>query len=175
MAELPGDGKLKAAVARSPKKSKMSLGLVAIALVVCLALGAAGYFLKTRRARASGKKAAKSQVTSKPQQAAPVAMLSLEPFVVNLADPDHSSFLRLQVSLGLNKDLPKASGEGADSPWTPEVRDTILSVVTTWQSSQLSTEEGKAKLKEQLLGAIQRRIPQLGVAQVYFTDFLIQQ
>jgi flagellar basal body-associated protein FliL len=36
------------------------------------------------------------------------------------------------------------------------------------------TAAGKTKLKADLLHALQERIPQLGVEEVYFTEFLIQ-
>jgi flagellar basal body-associated protein FliL len=175
MPELPDKGVAKANPP-GPKKSKIKLGVVALAAVVCLALATAGYFIMSRRAIAGAKKGATS-ATQKLQDrnAGPVALLSLEPFTINLADPDRSSFLRVEITLGLNKQLPKQGEDAKDSPFIPEIRDTILSVLNTWQSTQLLAEDGKTKLKEQLLNALQRRIPQLGATEVYFTDFLIQQ
>lgn len=128
----------------------------------------------TRRAMAGGKKGNQAVAQVK-QPAAPAAFLPLAPFVVNLADTDRSSFLKVEITLGLGKALPAANGEAAQSPLTPEVRDTILSVLTTWQSTQLLASDGKARLKEQILKAVERRVPQLEVMDVYFTDFLIQQ
>jgi flagellar basal body-associated protein FliL len=174
MAELPDKGVAKGHPQR-PNKSKVNVGVVAIAVVACLALAVGGYFIMTRRAIASGKKAASSAAQKlQPQDASPVALLSLAPFVINLADPDHSSFLRIEITLGLSKELPKQSEDAKDSPFVPEIRDTILSVLNTWQSGDLLANDGKIKLKDQLLSAIQRRIPQLGATQLYFTDFLIQ-
>jgi flagellar basal body-associated protein FliL len=175
MAEVPDKGAAKGNPS-GPKKSKLKLGVVAVAAVTCLALVAGGYFIMTRRAIAGGKRAAHSTAPKlKQPDATPVVLLSLAPFVINLADPDHSAFLRVEITLGLNKQLPSASEDAKDSPFVPEIRDTILSVLNTWQSSQLLAEDGKTKLKEQLLSALQRRIPQLGATKVYFTDFLIQQ
>jgi flagellar basal body-associated protein FliL len=34
--------------------------------------------------------------------------------------------------------------------------------------------EGKRQLKEELLKALQERVPQLAVEHVYFTEFLVQ-
>jgi flagellar FliL protein len=174
MAELPGAGGAKADQ-KSPKKPKISVGIVAAALVVCIALGAGGYFIMTRRAIAGAKKPSKPAAQLKRRAATPVAVLSLAPFLINLADPDHSTFLKIEIAMGLNQPLPKDSGDAKDYPLMPEVRDTILGVLTTWQSSQLLAPGGKAKLKEQLLSAVQQRIPQLGAVDIYFTDFLIQQ
>lgn len=175
MADTPPAGPPSANVAQ-PKNSKSKLPLVVAALVVLIGLAGGGYFVMTKRAIAGGKKGAHSAAPAlKPAAAGPVAMLNLDSFVVNLADPGHNSFLRLGITLGLDKAMPPSGGEGKDSPFIPQIRDTILSVLTTWQSSQLLATGGKTELKDQLLHALRKRIPNLGVTSVYFTDFLIQQ
>lgn len=146
-----------------------------LAVVVCLALGVAGYWFKNHRAMANSKKGEKPSLPAKMLDAPPVAVMRLDSFTVNLADPDHSTFLRVGISLGLNKALPAASDPADGSPFIPEVRDSALSVLTTWQSSQLLAPDGKTMLKKQLLRVLQQRVPQLGIVGVYFTDFLIQQ
>jgi len=174
MAELPDKGVAKGRP-QGPDKPKLNVGVVVITALACLALAAGAYYIMTRRAIAGGKKAASSAAPKlERQNAAPVALLSLAPFVINLADPDHNSFLRVEMTLGLDKELPKQNEDAKDSTFVPEVRDTILSVLNTWQSGQLLANDGKARLKQQLLSAIQQRVPKLGATQVYFTDFLIQ-
>jgi len=97
------------------------------------------------------------------------ATLHLETFVLNLADTDQRSYLRVGIDLGLNQE-PKR-GEAAP---VAEVRDTILSVLAEAKVDDLMTAAGKARLKEKLLRALQDRVPKLGVEEVYFTEFLIQ-
>jgi flagellar protein FliL len=96
--------------------------------------------------------------------------LHLETFVLNLADTDQRSYLRVGVDLGLNQEAKRGEEAGPVAP----VRDTILSVLAEAKVDDLMTPAGKAKLKENLLQALQRRMPQLGVEEVYFTEFLIQ-
>ncbi len=55
-----------------------------------------------------------------------------------------------------------------------EVRDTILTVLSQAKLGDLMSAAGKAKLKQDLLHALQERLPRLGVDEVYFTEFLIQ-
>jgi len=55
-----------------------------------------------------------------------------------------------------------------------QVRDTILGALAEAKVNDLMTAAGKVKLKENLLHALQERVPQLGVEEVYFTEFLIQ-
>jgi flagellar basal body-associated protein FliL len=54
------------------------------------------------------------------------------------------------------------------------VRDTVLSVLSAARAEQLVQADGKRQLKSELLQALQERLPQLGVEDVYFTEFLVQ-
>ncbi len=96
--------------------------------------------------------------------------LHLETFVLNLADPEQRSYLRVGIDLGLDREI----GRGENAPPIGEVRDTILGVLAQSRVDELLTAPGKAKLKEDVLHALQQRIPGLGVQEVYFTEFLIQ-
>jgi flagellar basal body-associated protein FliL len=96
--------------------------------------------------------------------------LHLETFVLNLADPDQRSYLRAGIDLGLGQER----GGGENAPPVAEVRDTILGVLAQSRVDELLTAKGKSKLKEELLHALQERVPGLGVQEVYFTEFLIQ-
>jgi len=96
--------------------------------------------------------------------------LHLDTFVLNLADPDQRSYLRVGIDLGLNKELKR----GEEAVPVAQVRDTILGVLAQAKVEDLATAAGKTKLKQSLLQALQDRIPQLGVEEVYFTEFLIQ-
>lgn len=95
--------------------------------------------------------------------------LHLEAFVLNLSAPEQRSYLRVGIDLGLNRELK----HGEEAP-IAEIRDTILSVLAQGRVEELLTAEGKTKLKASLLAALQQRLPQFGVEEVYFTEFLIQ-
>ena len=95
--------------------------------------------------------------------------LHLETFVLNLADPDQRSYLRVGIDLGLNRELKR----GEEAP-VAQVRDAILGVLAQGRVDELQTAAGKQKLKDDLLHALRERVPQLGVEEVYFTEFLIQ-
>jgi flagellar basal body-associated protein FliL len=95
--------------------------------------------------------------------------LHLETFVLNLADAEHRSYLRVGIDLGLDREL----GRGENTA-PVGVRDTILGVLAKSRVDELLTAKGKAKLKEDVLRALQGRMPGLGIEEVYFTEFLIQ-
>jgi len=101
-------------------------------------------------------------------------ILHLESFVVNLADPEENCFLRVGIDLGLENPLPAEGKGGEGAVPIARVRDCILAVLSNWRSDALLAPEGKQKLKAELLGALRQRAPELGVREIYFTDFLVQ-
>jgi flagellar FliL protein len=101
--------------------------------------------------------------------------MHLEPFVVNLADPDENRFLRVGIELGLENPLSAKGDKGGEGAVPiARIRDCILTVLSTWRSDALLAPEGKQKLKDDLVHALRGRVPELGVREVYFTDFLVQ-
>jgi flagellar basal body-associated protein FliL len=96
--------------------------------------------------------------------------LHLETFVLNLADINQRAYLRVGIDLGLNQDAKRA----AEQVPMAEVRDTILNVLSDGKVDDLMTSGGKAKLKQEILHALQERVPRLGATEVYFTEFLVQ-
>ncbi|MFZ0815881.1 MAG: flagellar basal body-associated FliL family protein [Candidatus Sulfotelmatobacter sp.] len=136
-------------------KGGSGAGIIFSVLAVVLAV-LGGWFWSTHRAE--------------PGAAAPVrSTLHLETFVLNLADPGQRSYLRVGIDLGLGREI----GKDESAP-VAEVRDTILGVLSEARVDDLQTAKGKAKLKQDLLQALQQRVPELVVEDVYFTEFLIQ-
>jgi flagellar basal body-associated protein FliL len=139
------------------KKNVKSRGLAFLIPMVILA-GAGIWFWANRGAEAA---------TEAPRVR---STLHLETFVLNLADTDQRSYLRVGIDLGLSQEAK----HGEETLPVAQVRDTILSVLGEAKLNDLMTAAGKAKLKENLLHALQERLPRLGVDEVYFTEFLIQ-
>lgn len=96
--------------------------------------------------------------------------LHLETFVLNLADNDQRSYLRVGIDLELNQEAKHAE----EKVPIAEVRDTILGVLGEARVGDLLKPGGKTELKQRVLHALQDRVPALGVEEVYFTEFLIQ-
>jgi flagellar FliL protein len=103
----------------------------------------------------------------------PLALMHLEPFVVNLADDDHT-YLRIGIDLGVRDDASSNDKKDRGDYSTAVSRDTILAVVTARHSQQLVTAADKQSLKKELQEALNARAPELGVREVYFTEFLLQ-
>jgi len=145
------------------------LPLATVSLIAIVASGGAVWFF-SRRSAARASQPAQTQ----PHEHAAKSVLHLESFTVNLADSEQNAFLRVGIDLGLSEDLPESKGAEKASPLTPRIRDTLLMVLSAWPSSALLAQDGKTKLKHELLRALQERVPELGITEVYFTDFLVQ-
>ncbi len=159
MAQAPA-----AAPAPPKKKSRGKKLLIVVVAVVCVGLGAGGW-LWHRSAAAQGK--------PQPEDATQVkSVLHLDSFVVNLQGGSDSGYLRVGIDLGLG--TAAAQGENQKDIIAP-LRDTILTVLGTENVDDLLTPAGKAKLKDQILAAINKRLPEIQCREVYFTDFLVQQ
>jgi flagellar basal body-associated protein FliL len=138
---------------------------VGAALLLPVAACAAWYLF--RHSASSAHQEAKAQQEVR-------AVLHLEPFVANLADPEGDRFLRVGIDLGLDRDPAEDSRAGQNKLPMARTRDTILIVLTTCNADALLPAAGKAKLKEELIKALREHVPELGVQEVYFTEFLVQ-
>jgi len=103
----------------------------------------------------------------------PAGVIHLDSFIVNLADEGQITYLRVSIDLGVDK-VPNVKKEGDGGIPLASIRDAIISVLATRHSEELLTPEGKQKLKQDLIATLNNRIPELGVRDIYFTDFLVQ-
>ena len=151
------------------ERSKAGSGralLLPLGLAVLMAAGSVGCKKSPPAPNSPGKDSHPSPVK---------AVMHLESFVVNLADPEENRFLRVGIDLGLENPLSAKEGKGGEGEVpTARIRDCILEVLATWHSDALLAPEGKQKLKDELVHALRARVPELGVSEVYFTDFLVQ-
>lgn len=145
------------------KKPRDKKPLLVVAALVCIALGAGGWLW--HRSASPPSKPADANVS------AVKSVLHLESFVVNLQGGDSDTgYLRVGIDLGLGV---VALGDSEKDVIAP-LRDTILTVLGTQNVGDLLTPAGKAKLKDQILAAIQQRLPEIQCRDVYFTEFLVQ-
>jgi flagellar basal body-associated protein FliL len=101
------------------------------------------------------------------------SIVHLETFVLNTGDPEAHSFLRIGIDLVVQPTDDSGDDSSSES-LVPAARDAIIGVLTSARSDDLLLLAGKAKLKADLLKALQERLPAAGIHDVYFTEFLIQ-
>jgi flagellar FliL protein len=101
------------------------------------------------------------------------AVVPLDPFVVNLADQDSARYLRIKVSLMVD-DKAKVKEVVENQALTLKVRDVILQTLTRKTSQDLTSEEGKNKLRSEIQEQIGHYFKQPKLTDVMFTEFVIQ-
>jgi len=151
----------------SPSRRKSSKGLLLAGTVVLSLLGFGTW------------QAVRFQSPADASPAGVRTVLALESFTVNLADPEEGRFLRTTFSLGVDGEVPAAgeggkAAEGGSGVSIAAIRDSLLSVLAQCKSGELLLPQGKAKLKADLLNALNREVPALEAREVYFTEFLVQ-
>jgi flagellar FliL protein len=130
--------------------------------------GGAVWFVQQRERTAEASKARENS-------SAPKYIVHLEGFTVNLADLEETHFLRATIDLGVDR-IPEGADKGKPAQSLPvaRIRDAMLSVLTVCKANDLLTPEGKAQLKKNLIESLNREVPELGVREIYFTEFLVQ-
>jgi flagellar FliL protein len=155
------------------KKSNKSLILIAAVAVILAAAGLGAWrFVPRIHTKAEGKDSNAEKSKKRPQVK---SVMHLESFVVNLSGPDETGYLRVGIDLGSTVEENAGEGEKKKGDGsTAIVRDTVLTVLGRSKASDLLMPEGKEKLKTDLLEALHGRVPDLGVLEVYFTEFIVQ-
>jgi flagellar FliL protein len=123
--------------------------------------------------------------TQRTEAVVPIAThaMALEPLLVNLADAGGNSYLRLALTLRVVEVTDQKSAKARDEKGKHEkdtaeavaaVRDTVLVVLGRQTAAGLLAADGKEHLKTELKAALAEHNADLKVADVFFTDFLVQ-
>lgn len=144
------------------QKGKLPILIIAIALVLLLA-GTGAFVMK-----AKGSKKTKGEITG------PTASLPLGEFLVNLADSPQMRYLKANVVLEVQGEVPAAGGHGEGAATDPKVRDAVIQVLSSKRMADLTGAEGKEKLKEDIIKAVNARMEKAKVTEVFFNEFAMQ-
>jgi flagellar FliL protein len=162
--------------AATPKKSKTMV--MALAGVIVIGAGFGGWkFMSWKTAAAAPVEEAEKAAQKKKKQSTVKSTMHLDSFVVNLSGEESAGgYLRVGIDLGLNTE-EEAGGEESKKKGagpTPILRDTVLTALGKAKADELLTPEGKEALKKELLAAFAQRVPELGIIEVFFTEFIVQ-
>jgi flagellar protein FliL len=160
------------AAAAAPAKKKSSKGRFIIIVGVLVLLlgggGAAAFFAFRKPAEPATGDAAPKKETK-----APTGIVSFEPFVVNLADPGAPHFLRISVRLIVaNEEETKKIDESQVQ--LMRLRSAIVDLLSTETSQHIVTQDGKTELKKQIAERAAKIVEPIEVADVLFSDFVVQ-
>jgi flagellar FliL protein len=160
------------AAAAPAKKSRRGLLIVLVAVLLLLAGGGGGAYWFLFRGNAEAE-AAEGEAAEPEPPPAPTGIVPLEPFVVNLADPSGTRFLRVTMSLVV-ADETIAHEIEEEEIVVARLRSAILELLAQKQSTELVTPEGKAELKKSIAEGAAHAAHELKVEDVLFSEFIVQ-
>lgn len=159
---------------KEAKKSGGSFLTLLLVTLLALAAGAGGSYalFGTRGAPASeeGAEAEALDPVEKDAEEFRQRLFQLEPFVVNVSDEGYQRYLKIKMDL----ELEGAEARDEVEARTPQVRDTIIVLLTSKRLADITNFEGKALLKGELVDRVNAVLQQGRVRSVLFTEFVIQ-
>ncbi|NTU41465.1 MAG: flagellar basal body protein FliL [Nitrospirales bacterium] len=154
--------------AAEPVKQKEKKGgskkLLIIILAAVLVLGGAGgfaayklFFSKAKAGEAEHKKEAQKSV-----------LVALDPFVVNLTD--QGRYLKVTMQL----EIMDAAQQAMFQEKMPNIRDTVITLLSSKSAESVAGPEGKLQLKDELILRVNQAVGKDVLKNLYFTDFVMQ-
>jgi len=158
-----------APAAEKKSGSRRTLVLAIGALVVLIAAGGGAYwFLKGRTAEAAA-----AQPEAAKEDKGPGGIVPLDTFVVNLADPSGSRYLRTNIALVVDdEEHAKELTENAVAKM--RVRSAVLELLAQQSADALVTPEGKSELKKAIAERASKAAEDTHIGDVLFSEFVVQ-
>ncbi len=153
-----------------------AFGATWLVLVAVFALGAAGGFLGGRASAllspGSAERAGATEAghVLPSDETLPDRMLALDPFVVNLVADDAEHYLKVKLEL----ETESAEHKAELARRLPQLRDGVISVLSTRDLAAVTSFEGKTLLKQDIQDRLNGLLPAPAVRSVLFTEFVVQ-
>ncbi|MFZ0928446.1 MAG: flagellar basal body-associated FliL family protein [Syntrophobacteraceae bacterium] len=147
-------------VQEKPKSKKLLI--IILLLLVLLGGGGAGAYFKFFKTPDEGAQE-KKQIEN-------TAYYEMDTFMVNLADQGGKHFLKAAIKLKVSS--PGVMEECKSRNF--EIRDLVLTLLTSKESDEVMRPEDKLVLKKQIMETLNHILQKGQALDVYFTDFLVQ-
>jgi flagellar FliL protein len=148
--------------------------LIVIGVVLLVLLGAGGggawWWMHRAEAAQAGGEEKKAEPAVDPSD---TGVLSLDPFLVNLADKDSPRFLRATIRLVVGP-KKQAAELNEDDVAKARIRSSVLELLTEQTSDKVVTPEGKAALKKTIVERSSKILSEGKVTDVLFSEFVVQ-
>lgn len=149
---------------QEPKKSKFKLIIIVVAVLL---LGGGGYFGWSMYQQKP------DEALSETEEEAKVPVIHpLQSFIVNLADKKGMGKRYLKVTMEVEVENEKNRVKVENN--TPQIRDTVLLLLSSKQINEINTMEGKLDLKQALLSRMNRITGEGIIKRIYFSEFVVQ-
>jgi flagellar FliL protein len=147
-----------------PKKSNKSLFIISGIIVVALAGGIAAYSLLFSNKGGESSAEAKHELKKDTR----TSLIALESFVLNLAEQGRFLKVTMQFEIADQANLPLVTER------TPQLRDAIITLMSSKSAEALSSPEGKLQIKDELLLRANQAVGKDVFKNLYFTEFVMQ-
>ena len=151
----------------APQRKKVPINLIIISILVLCLLGGGIYVWKSGLLSKDTDSAALDEQEDK-QDMGPI--YSLDTFIVNLVGGRGKNYLKAKVELELDSDKTTMEIEKR----LPQVRDAILTMLSSKSNEDINTLEGKFQLRAEIISTLNQNLKTGKVKNVYFTDFIVQ-
>lgn len=95
---------------------------------------------------------------------------NLDSMIVNLADTEFPRYLKIKIDLESEQTKPNEEFDKR----LPQLKDTILSILTGKTYAEIVESKGKLQLKEEILAEANQLFETVKIKKVYFTEFVVQ-
>jgi flagellar protein FliL len=150
-------------------KSFLRFIVVGVAIVV---LGVAGFEGWRLFVKGSESETPATSAPSETKEKEASIAFPLEPFIVNLMD--RSGLGRRYLKVAIVLELDGEAGKQRVEAHSPELKDTILLLLSSQFFEDISTVEGKLELKQALISRVNQVLGDAVVRRIYFTEFVVQ-
>ena len=115
---------------------------------------------------------AKRNTDKKKKSADVAALLVLEPFTVNLQDPEGNRYMRLVLHLGTKTEV---SAKAAENPIVKaKIRNAIIRYLCTLTAEEVLSKDGKEKLITNVIESTNAILDEDSVVEVFIIDLIVQ-
>ncbi len=95
---------------------------------------------------------------------------SVDTFIANLASTDGKRYLRITMDLDYSENELAEELEGR----LPQIRDSILMILTTKRFEDVNNIDGKIALRNEIVEKLNSFLQKGSINNIYFTEFVIQ-
>jgi len=146
--------------------------LIICILIVAIAVGAGLFILWGKVSGTAPETTEIVEEVAKMKDGKPItkSLLSMDTFVVNLADPGGKRYLRISMSLEIDDqdfldDVKKK---------LPKMRDRILMILPAKAFNDIRTSSGKDALREEIIAQLNPLLDKCKIENLYFQEFVVQ-
>ena len=154
-----------------PKKSFLKFIILGVIVLVLGVGGYTGWSLFIKGKKEEIKKEARKPYSKKKKENSGI-VYPLDSFIVNLMDKTKVGKRYLKVRIIL--EVGDEEGQKTVDSHIPQLKDTILLLLSSQSFSDINTMEGKIELKQLLVSKMNQLLGEGIVHRLYFTEFVVQ-